>query len=1229
MAVTLGLDIGSNSVGSAWVDSDKKEIVLGVGVFPAGVDETENKRGSPKNQARRQKRSQRKNLARRAARKSRLRELLTSAGLLPADPIERKTLMETDPWVLRRKGLTQPLNPREFGRVLVHLNQRRGAWGVQTDPEDQEEGQVKEAIDHLKAAMREYDAKTFGQFIADLMDKRRHPVRVAKPRRPKCHFDDPPPSCPPNCEKQDQNCRFYPGAVRNRRDTFEFHATRDLIQKEFDLLWDKQKELGGELAGLLTDELRKELDDPNGNETWRQRGVIFGQRKTYWNLGTLGRCDLEPSDRCCPLADMHAQEFRVLETVNNIRIEERSKAPRALTPQERANLIAVLREQKTASVATVRKALNLNRKAVKEFFSLNIERDKDREINTDWFYREIVRVALGEDAWARMDGGKRESVNRAVLKFDPESPADTKRLRTGATDWWGLPPEAADRFIEAWKTRPRLEMRLNLSRRAILNLLPYMQEWGCSVTEAKQLFAEDGDNNATPEQRERYALGGSILTKAGRRFLRKHPDLLPPAPMLANPVVRKAIHEVRRHVMAYLHKFGRKPDRIVIELAKSARQTEEVRNKILSANRKREKERKEIIAEFGLAGQSLSQQRAAIERVTLCREQRGICPYSNLKPGAQGELISDDQAAKGEDVEIDHIIPLSRSQDNFLSNKVLCRRRANRGKGNRTPKEWLTAEQFALLEQRMAHWEKESPRKWENLHRDPLPEKEFLASQLAATAYAAEQVGTYLSDSLYGGEREGRRRVFFTKGTYTAMLRKDWQLFQTLRDANEDAAVDTTSGPQQPGDPGKKNRADHRHHAIDAVVVALTGPEIIQDVARLAAEREEYHERTGHWPKRNPLPPPWSEVEDFRRQVLSLLFDVFDKANTDGTRAEGAETGTPLVVSHRPAKRKAKGFLHKEDLWGAVDEEQGVFRIRCAVADLTPKMLQMPVDEDDSQVHQRLVRELKRGGLDQSQAKTVAGERLRHGHFTRCKMNPPLGKGGLVRDWDLRHAIRKCLEGNNMDPDNFTPKQMQDFARSGKLRMPSGVPIRTVVTIGPISDPVKIPVTDPYTGRQAVNLKTGRPLFRYHISRNNHHVEIMQDDKTGNWFPRDGRCVTMFEAAQRVRPSKNSNRVRAKSPDPVNRADEPGQTFVMSLSEGETVYATRPDRPERPDYSVVVKLDSNRIYFAPHWDAQSEKEQDRWSTTYPNLKSCGPAKDTPPYKVRVNPLGEVAPLHHD
>ena len=111
MSVLLGLDIGTNSVGSAWVDTDREEVHLGVSVFPAGVDEQETRRGDPKNQARRQKRSQRRSLARRAARKRHLRTLLLKVGLLPTDPAALTAVFGADPWQLRRRGLSEPLSP--------------------------------------------------------------------------------------------------------------------------------------------------------------------------------------------------------------------------------------------------------------------------------------------------------------------------------------------------------------------------------------------------------------------------------------------------------------------------------------------------------------------------------------------------------------------------------------------------------------------------------------------------------------------------------------------------------------------------------------------------------------------------------------------------------------------------------------------------------------------------------------------------------------------------------------------------------------------------------------------------------------------------------------------------------------------------------------------------------------------------------------------------------------
>ena len=373
----LGLDIGSNSVGSAWVDTGKQEVTCGVSVFPAGVEETEEGRGAPKNQDRRGKRSLRRSLARRSARKRAVRQLLTKGKLLPENAAELQALLSTDVWELRRAGLERTLSPHEFGRVLLHLCQRRSALGLNlpqnesaADSESDENQQnlkrnktrtsikptrkpkSKAAVERTTKQMKERNARTFGELIALIADERRVPIvdRAGKPKMD--HVGQP---------------ILYSEPVRNRLDSFEFHADRRMIRNEFEKLWEKQKSLPGALSQLLTASLRQSLDDPQGDDKWRHKGSLFGQRRTYWDTGTLGRCNLEPTDRCVRMADRNASYYRVLETVNNLRIKgPKDRDFRPLNADEHASVMAKLRSQKSGSVPAIRQALKIDKRTLKK-----------------------------------------------------------------------------------------------------------------------------------------------------------------------------------------------------------------------------------------------------------------------------------------------------------------------------------------------------------------------------------------------------------------------------------------------------------------------------------------------------------------------------------------------------------------------------------------------------------------------------------------------------------------------------------------------------------------------------------------------------------------------------------------------------------------------------------------------------------------------------------------------
>ncbi len=900
-----------------------------------------------------------------------------------------------------------------------------------------------------------------------------------------------------------------------------------------------------------------------------------------------------------------------------------------------------------------------------ETTKLNIEADKKREINTDWFHREVVHGVFTEAVWQKLTEDKRESVSRALLKFDPDHPKDADDLRKGASKWWGLDADAAERLIQAWKQRPKLEKRLNLSRRAIRQLLPDMEKFNSedkrwpTQQEARKAHAktlrERFERSGAKTYRiaaDRYATGALGLTAADRHYMQlekhhiKHNGeivrdadgnplaVLPPAPMLSNPVVRKAIHEVRRHVLAYLREFRRKPDRVVIEFARGVRDTAKRRNAQLAANREREQERKQIEESLRGWGVPASNWKQATLRVRLCREQKGICPFS-LEGTNANRFICERMAAEGREVEIEHIIPeaLTGRTMNF-NNLVLCYREANRGKGMRTPADWLGADKVQAMLQRL---EKTSVRhnrvKWERLQA-PTPDAEgFRESQLTDTAYAARQVAAYLADALFDGqglpERGGPRRIYTTKGEFTARLRADWG----LHESTIDRAHGLEQGPDAEAlraDPHleqasrrarketNKDRTDHRHHAIDALAIALVGPELLTELGRKAVADREYREREKHWPRREAVDPPkaWPTKESFQAAAL----EAFEK----------------LTVSHRPVKRRLLGEFHEDTHYGPVlgplprhrGEDVGtLFTNSIAAERLTPNHLRVPDGWDELS-----------DGLDD----VVVPEHKRRDLRRRLAAlgDPSPGKSGIVRDRALRDRLRKCLRANGLDPDDFSAAQIKALVAEGKLMMKSGVPIKSVVLLRTLTDPIIIPRKrqDAATGKMIPDMDPGNPkqphpqTRRIYIGGNNHHVEIRERPRkrkgtlVTEW---NGSVVSTFEAARRVRAERRSA---------IDRTYSEKGRFVLSLAEGEMIHGRRWDAKTgqpvgAPDYFVVCKLDktgdSCRIHFAPHWDARKASEQHRWAAAPADLQKCSREPGQPPYKVAVGPLGGPRPLKND
>ncbi|MCK4376211.1 MAG: hypothetical protein KAX19_12810, partial [Candidatus Brocadiae bacterium] len=150
---------------------------------------------------------------------------------------------------------------------------------------------------------------------------------------------------------------------------------------------------------------------------------------------------------------------------------------------------------------------------------------------------------------------------------------------------------------------------------------------------------------------------------------------------------------------------------------------------------------------------------------------------------------------------------------------------------------------------------------------------EFTSRQLSDTAYAATEAVRFLG-LLYGDQAP--RRVHTTKGGITFHLRNEWRLNAILGDG-----------------PGKA-RDDHRHHAVDAVVTALTDAAKVKMLSDAAARARSEGRR-----QFASIKPPWDGFLDEVRQSIS-----------------------GIVVSHR-VSRKVSGALHKETNYSPPRDRQG------------------------------------------------------------------------------------------------------------------------------------------------------------------------------------------------------------------------------------------------------------------------------------------------------------------
>ena len=246
-----------------------------------------------------------------------------------------------------------------------------------------------------------------------------------------------------------------------------------------------------------------------------------------------------------------------------------------------------------------------------------------------------------------------------------------------------------------------------------------------------------------------------------------------------------------------------------------------------------------------------------LQRYKLWLEQKYRSPYT-------GEVISLTRLFT-EEYEIEHIIPQSRYYDDSLSNKVICESAVNKLKTNQLGLEFIqnhhgekvrivgnkevtifTEEQYKEFVKK--HYAGNSA-KQQKLFLNEIPEK-MVARQMNDTRYISKYVSEILSRIVRSDEKDegvNSKNVIPCTGKITTALKQDWglndvwnelilprfermnQLTQTqlFTSYNDRLQKNLPTVPIKYSQGFQKKRIDHRHHAMDALVIACVTREHI------------------------------------------------------------------------------------------------------------------------------------------------------------------------------------------------------------------------------------------------------------------------------------------------------------------------------------------------------------------------------------------------------------------
>lgn len=1220
MKKVLGLDLGVGSIGWCLIEKDDNNIPqriirMGSRIVPISTDEESGyTKGNAisKNADRTAKRTARKCYDRYQLRRQALVSLLKRLGMEP----NKKLIFEQNPlelWQKRADAASKEISLDELGRVLLHINQKRGYKHSRlTNTDSKETAYVQEVnsrYDDLKA-----EGLTIGQHFAAKLKENEQTSADGK--------------------------KYYNYRIKEK--VYPRHAYEEEVEKILEV----QSRFH---ADVLTPNICKEI-----------KNVIFYQRdlKSCKNLVSL--CEFESytinkdgkeiiiGPKVAPRTSPLAQLSSILETANNITICNRKNDELYISPEQRKSIADFLDNHEVMKLTDLYKILNIGRKdgwwagkAIGKGLKGNTTKCQIREALSDLPKEQVESLTafkLEYDEYVDEETGEvRKRINNAFAEQQPlyklwhmlYSIKDEEEL-SGALRHLGIEDE------ESIQKLCNLDFRTagyaNKSAKAIGRILPYLME-GIMYSDACERAGFDHSRRINPN---RVLL--THLTQIQKNELRQ-------------PVVEKILNQLVNVVNALLEKEGN-IDEIRVELARELKQSKDERNEAFKRNNQNERQNKvyaERLKEYGF-----TPTRNRIMKMKMLEESDCSCMYC-------GKPVDPKEFLLGADVEREHIIPRGLLFDNSFTNQVCSCRHCNSQKGMRTAYDFIEADKgeeglnvYIDRINKLFENKKISRSKFNRLlasHKAYLSRKaqgketdedkdlweNFIDRQLRQSQYIAKKSVEMLQQVC--------KNVYTTSGSVTDFVRHQWGYDELLHDLNferfkkadlTEMVTQIHSGKEVDVERIKDwtKRLDNRHHAVDALAIACTTQGMIQRLNTLNASREEIIEELNS--KDRPIIDP-------ERSMLEKW--IYSQPHI--SYAQAKDEINKVIISQRPNTRITvpgkryvikngkrtlaqtgivvpRGALHAEFVYGRImkQEADGVT--------LTPQYVRKYKLGIGAQgflfngkefYKEELKKDSKTGFSSivvTDKIKDVLDKVVDGG--IRQRILDRLNKG-FEEGTDYRANVPRALENlKNLDEDPI-------FSDDAKTR-----PIRTVRKYVSSSTMVAV--------RKDGN---GKPMS-FVEPDGNHHVAFYKNE--------DGTIsesiVTKWQAVQRKlydipiiidKPSRTWGEVLGRNDVPeelLQSLPKDSSTFLLSLQIGEAFIMGMEEADyqkalEEKDMQVLAEhlyfvqsISSSDYRFRRHVEAQYDTNDiNKEDLRFLRIRNIQALFELNPYKVKVTVLGDI------